>query len=241
MFPLVLQEELHGSSAGEQAIDVAGSRVGLWSAIEQFVKMEGCELFDLEIPPARGGILRVFIRKQDNRESKVGTAYSGRSAVVRGVSLDDCANVCRRLNNFFKGDAQDVLSANLLDMIRSNWTLEVSSPGVNRKLSRPEHFAGAVGERVRIVLRSGESFEESDTPRLNGSGLNSSVCQRCQEVTGTLLEFDSSSAASSGTQISICQDKSRKFLRCRLAQIERARVEFDFENAVPASKKRKKR
>jgi ribosome maturation factor RimP len=33
--------------------------------------------------------------------------------------------------------------------------LEVSSPGLERKLRTPEHFAGAVGDRVKIKLRPG--------------------------------------------------------------------------------------
>ena len=41
------------------------------------------------------------------------------------------------------------------DIVPSAYTLEVSSPGLERALRTPEHFAGAVGREVRIKLRPG--------------------------------------------------------------------------------------
>lgn len=41
------------------------------------------------------------------------------------------------------------------DPISGRYTLEVSSPGVERKLRRPDHFARAVGEQVLIKLLPG--------------------------------------------------------------------------------------
>jgi ribosome maturation factor RimP len=40
-------------------------------------------------------------------------------------------------------------------IVPSAYTLEVSSPGLERALRTPEHFAGAVGREVRIKLRPG--------------------------------------------------------------------------------------
>ena len=42
------------------------------------------------------------------------------------------------------------------DLIESHYVLEVSSPGLERKLVHPEHFAGALGERVVIRTEPGE-------------------------------------------------------------------------------------
>ncbi len=39
------------------------------------------------------------------------------------------------------------------DPITGNYTLEVSSPGLDRKLTRPAHFQRFVGEDVRVRLR----------------------------------------------------------------------------------------
>lgn len=41
------------------------------------------------------------------------------------------------------------------DVVPSAYTLEVSSPGLERALRTPEHIAGAVGSEVRIKLRPG--------------------------------------------------------------------------------------
>lgn len=41
------------------------------------------------------------------------------------------------------------------DVVTGSYTLEVSSPGLERPLRTPEHFAGAVGEQVRVKLRPG--------------------------------------------------------------------------------------
>ena len=38
----------------------------------------------------------------------------------------------------------------VLDAYRAEYTIEVSSPGTDRPLRKPEHFAGAVGERVSV-------------------------------------------------------------------------------------------
>jgi ribosome maturation factor RimP len=41
------------------------------------------------------------------------------------------------------------------DLLAGSYTLEVSSPGLERALRTPEHFAGAVGSQVRVKLRPG--------------------------------------------------------------------------------------
>lgn len=57
-----------------------------------------------------------------------------------GVTLDDCEAVSRDL-----GAALDVE-----DVIHHAYTLEVSSPGLDRKLSKPEHFSLFEGRTVKI-------------------------------------------------------------------------------------------
>ena len=39
------------------------------------------------------------------------------------------------------------------DTVEGAYTLEVSSPGINRPLTRPEHFARFVGKRIRVRTR----------------------------------------------------------------------------------------
>jgi ribosome maturation factor RimP len=54
----------------------------------------------------------------------------------QGVSLD----LCERVSNH-------------LAMVRESYALEVSSPGIERPLSKPEHFARFVGRRARVRTR----------------------------------------------------------------------------------------
>jgi ribosome maturation factor RimP len=58
-------------------------------------------------------------------------------------SLDDLTRVSRQLSDLL--DVHDVLDG--------PYTLEVSSPGVNRLLKRPEHFSRFVGKRIRVRTR----------------------------------------------------------------------------------------
>lgn len=57
-----------------------------------------------------------------------------------GVTLGDCETVSRDL-----GTALDVE-----DIIPHAYTLEVSSPGLDRSLTKPEHYRKCVGTQVRI-------------------------------------------------------------------------------------------
>jgi ribosome maturation factor RimP len=79
----------------------------------------------------------------------------GRGAVLRlvidrvdgGVTLDDC----ERASN----TASAVLDAS--DPIDHPYRLEVSSPGAERPIRRPEDWTAAVGRRVNVRLRDGDS------------------------------------------------------------------------------------
>lgn len=58
------------------------------------------------------------------------------------VSIDDCVKVSRKLS--------DVLDEK--DPISQSYCLEVSSPGIERELTRPEHFAAFTGAAVVVRL-----------------------------------------------------------------------------------------
>jgi len=86
----------------------------------------GCELWGIEYrPQKRSALLRVFIDK------------SG------GVGMDDCERVSRQLSAML--DVEDPIPV--------AYTLEVSSPGIDRVLFTPEQFRRYAGEPVRIRLR----------------------------------------------------------------------------------------
>ena len=101
-------------------------KVELERLIEPAVEQLGYELSDLELKMGgRDGIVRVFIDKPD------------------GVDLTDCEIVSRQLSAVL--DVEDPLPG--------HYRLEVSSPGLDRKLTKPEHFQRFIGEMIRVKLR----------------------------------------------------------------------------------------
>jgi len=101
-------------------------REALIRLLEPEVAALGFELVELEFAAHRGGgILRLYIDR------------SG-----AGIGIEDCEQVSRRVSA--------VLDA--ADPIRSAYTLEVSSPGFDRPLRTPAHYAKALGERVWVEL-----------------------------------------------------------------------------------------
>src|SRR5690348_5889576 len=91
------------------------------------VSSSGLELVDLEL---RGGgnsrMLRIFIDKPG------------------GVSHEDCANVSRELGTIL--DVEDAVPG-------GSYVLEVSSPGLDRKLSRAADFERFAGNRIKLTTR----------------------------------------------------------------------------------------
>lgn len=75
----------------------------------------------------------------------------GKSRVVRitidkpeGVGLKDCEFVSHQVGTIL--DVEEVIPG-------GQYTLEVTSPGVERKLTRPDHFTRFTGKKVKIVCR----------------------------------------------------------------------------------------
>ena len=69
-----------------------------------------------------------------------------------GVSLALCERVTRHLNE-----------------VREQYALEVSSPGTERPLSKPEHFRRYVGRRARVRTRGEHDGHRSFTGELLGA------------------------------------------------------------------------
>ena len=84
----------------------------------------GLEFYDCETASENGKtIYRVFVTK------------------TGGVSLEDCEKLSRILSPIF--DVEPPVSG--------EYFLEVSSPGLERKLSKMEHFSKSVGELIKIT------------------------------------------------------------------------------------------
>ena len=85
----------------------------------------GYELVDIEMSP-RGRTIRIFIDLPDKEN---------------GVDVDDCARVSNQLSR-------------LLDVENVDYDrLEISSPGLDRVVKKPEDFQRFVGHDIQIKLR----------------------------------------------------------------------------------------
>ena len=156
----------------------ARSKKALWDLIAPLALEEGLEIFDIDLPAKQRGVLRVSICKQGDLSS--------------GVGIDDCARVSRKIT------ALDRIKAVLPEDV----SLEVSSPGINRRLRRPEHFSGAVGEHVKVKILSSENKKTT--------------------LVGTLTEFD-------GNNIELKLDDSEENQLIPFRDVIEARIDFIFD------------
>jgi ribosome maturation factor RimP len=114
-------------------------RERLIALIEPLVGRLGYELVELEHTAGRGSaVVRLFIdRPFPNPLSGCAPADLG-----RGVGLEDCERLSREVSALLDVE----------DPIPTAYTLEVSSPGFDRVLRTPAHFARFVGSRVFVEL-----------------------------------------------------------------------------------------
>lgn len=65
-----------------------------------------------------------------------------------GITLDKCEEISRILSPIF----------DLEPPVDGEYFFEVSSPGIERKLSKPEHFSASIGEKVKLKLKDKEKL-----------------------------------------------------------------------------------
>lgn len=192
--------------------------------VRPIVEAEGFKLYELDPPHRSGGVLRVYIWKGSPSAALPSVALS--SAVLpsdaepsengdsqmqaqerQGVILDECARVSKAL---------EAVTA-LDDAIEGAYILEVSSPGVNRKLSRLEHFAGAIGEFAKVVTNGDEV-----------------LCGPIVEVKDGVVAIDhqgdpENSTRKKGTKRKVGKANAvQDVRRFTIADVRRARIDFQF-------------
>ena len=119
------------------------------------VESLGVELLGIEYLPAPGGaVVRLYI---DVPASETG----------RTVGIEDCEAVSREVS----------AQLDVADPISGNYTLEVSSPGVDRPLFAPAQFARFIGETAKVGLK----LPQDGRRRLQG---------RIDAVAGDTITFD---------------------------------------------------
>lgn len=99
--------------------------------ITKIVESCGVSLYDTEIASEFDKkIFRIYITSKE------------------GINLDKCAEISRILSPIF----------DLEPPLEGEYLFEVSSPGIERKLTKPEHYNVSIGEKVKIKLKTKEKF-----------------------------------------------------------------------------------
>jgi ribosome maturation factor RimP len=106
---------------------------------ERVAATYGLELVEVEI---RGGGKHRMLRVVIDRVKPAGET-SGAPAVL-GVTHEDCANVSREMSTIL--DVEDAAGV-------GPYTLEVSSPGLDRPLTKPADYERFVGSLVKLTTR----------------------------------------------------------------------------------------
>jgi len=110
----------------------------LIALLEPLLTGLGYELVDLEFSPGRSAHLTVFIDRPE------------------GIGIEDCERCSREISALM----------DVHDPIPSAYTLEVSSPGLDRVLRVPAHYQRFVGERVQVELVVARDGRRRYTARL---------------------------------------------------------------------------
>ncbi|MGD1090761.1 MAG: ribosome maturation factor RimP [Bryobacteraceae bacterium] len=108
-----------------------GNREAITARVKEITEQTGAsagiEVVDVQLLGGGGTrVLRIFIDKPE------------------GVTHADCEFISQNVGTIL--DVEDVIPG-------AHYTLEVSSPGVERKLSKPREFERFVGQKVKVVLR----------------------------------------------------------------------------------------
>ena len=155
----------------------------IWELAAPLAQTQGLEIIDIELRPegSRGGrVLRLYLDKDG------------------GPNMEELSQVSRELGALL--DEHDI--------VEGAYTLEVSSPGINRPLKSPEHFKRFIGKRVRVRTRE--------------------LIQGRRSFLGPLLDV-------STDRITVNQDGTR--LEIPFAVIEKSNYEHDWSAEYAAGSK----
>ena len=101
---------------------------------ERIAASSGLEVVEIEfLGGGKARMLRVFLDKP-----------AAGADPLAGVTHEDCANFSREFGTIL--DVEDAVAGGA-------YTLEVSSPGLDRKLTKASDFARFVGSRVKLMTR----------------------------------------------------------------------------------------
>ncbi len=108
--------------------------------IEPLVESKGMELVHLEYSGGKNGHLHLYVDREN------------------GVSLEDCESVNRTVSEMLDGK----------DPIPNAYTLEVSSPGLDRPLSKPKHYEHFAGNKIKLRTKEPINGRKNYSGELKG-------------------------------------------------------------------------
>lgn len=106
--------------------------MNLEESIKLAVESLGAQLYDIST-----------LKEHDKNIFRVSVTAQG------GISLDKCAEISRMISPIL--DVEEPMNG--------EYVLEVSSPGIERKLKKKEHFICSVGEKVKVKDFSTDVFK----------------------------------------------------------------------------------
>ena len=106
-------------------VAVSNKEVELSAVLEPLIDSMGFELVRLRISGRHNPVLQILAERRKG-----------------GMNVDDCADLSRALSALLEVE----------DPIATNYTLEVSSPGIDRPLTRTEHLEAWMGHLAKVEL-----------------------------------------------------------------------------------------
>jgi ribosome maturation factor RimP len=122
---------------------VTDKAVEIAALLSPTVASLGVELMGVEYLPSPGGaVLRLYIDVPAG-DVPAGEAPTDESAEPRAVTIEECEAVSREVS----------AQLDVEDPITGHYTLEVSSPGIDRPLFNAQQFARFAGESAKVTLK----------------------------------------------------------------------------------------
>ena len=106
--------------------------------VSDIAQKQGCELYDVEVSgTGNARVLRIFLDKE------LTTLEDG---TTTGIGIEDCSNVARALNEVLDVEGGPEIVPG------GAYSLEVSSPGLDRALKTKRHFEKVVGKKIFVQM-----------------------------------------------------------------------------------------
>lgn len=144
---------------------MANAAERVYSLIRKTVEEQGVSLWDVRfVKEGASWYLRIYIDKPD------------------GITIDDCTNVSHAVDPIID-------SADPIDV---SYYLEVCSPGIERELTRPEHYAAMLGKKISVRLYKAKDGTKELTGLLKSSDKDGIVLDCGEDTALTYKEISKS-------------------------------------------------